>query len=534
MKKRNVIYINCWTDPWIKVAHELDEKFGFQPVYWIGYSSYTDKDNADEVVPKEFPNAKYVDNLEAWMGRFPDEIIDAYPDYYLDVNFLNRHANHELQAIKMMDRVDPDRYSFNFMERQRHFRKMMKQCMAILDTTKPDLIISTAIPHRLYDYVLYWLCEEKQVPFLTIVHTQFSNRYFFAKNNFYTIGKRFVEDWHSFEKQECLVDKISKDIYDNYLNIHKEYCDAVPYMSAKEYTVKFDGTLKTVSYYIRRAFRGQYTFKTFFVAGNCKDVYHYYLCKNRKMTYEDSHYSVWQQMRFYIKSIKYKKELLNYYESQCSKPDYNVPYVCFFLHYQPEATTCPGGDVFVDQSLCVELLLKHLPSSYYVYVKEHPHQFLANRPGHSCRMKDLYDDLKLNSRVRLISTKENPFELIKHAKAISTITGTVGWEAIVRQKPVIVFGLCWYENFTKGVLRITDEASARCILGFIENYEFDEHSLLAYLAAVGKNTSLAYYFKGMGKDTLNLPEEECVNNIVSSILDALKGNSLLQIGVNGH
>ena len=113
----------------------------------------------------------------------------------------------------------------------------------------------------------------------------------------------------------------------------------------------------------------------------------------------------------------------------------------FFLHYQPEQTTCPCGDIFVDQKLCVELLLKHLPLNYKIYIKEHPSQFNRYLIGHSSRMSDLYNDLVKNERVKLISTDVDSFELIKHTKAVSTITGTVGWEAMVRQKPVIAFGL---------------------------------------------------------------------------------------------
>ena len=95
--------------------------------------------------------------------------------------------------------------------------------------------------------------------------------------------------------------------------------------------------------------------------------------------------------------------------------------------------------------------------------------------------------------------------------------GTVGWESIVHKKPVILFGVSWYENYTKGVLRIKSEEDVLHIHEFIENYEYDDHSLKAYLAAVSKNTSVAYYFKANGKNSLNLSEEDCINNIINAI-----------------
>ena len=519
---KNAIYINCWSEPWIKVAHKLEYEYGIHPVYWIGYSSYTSSDKGDKLIPLEFQNIKYADYLESWMAHFPINILDNYPKHYLDVDFLKKHAEHELQAIKMMERVDPDRYSFNFMERQRHYRNMIKQWMTVIEDVKPDVVISTGIPHRLYDYVLYWLCQDYHIPFLTIVNTQFSGRFFFTKNDFYSLGNKFVNDWHKYEQKPDLIDTIPTDIFERFTKVKGDYQNAAPfYMKSKQNEVVFESSIRIILKYIKRTIKNKYSFKNLFIKGDKHAVGFQYFCKNKNMKYEQSYYSGIKSLLIYIKNKNYKKRLLSYYESLCTEPNYSVPYVCHFLHYQPEATTSPGGDIFVDQNLCIELLLKNLPQNYYIYVKEHKHQFLQNRPGHSCRMKDLYDDFLKNPRVKLISTNINTFELIDHSKAVSTITGTVGWEAMVRQKPVFAFGLCWYENYSKGVLRITDECSAKKMLHLIENYKYDEHSLLAYLASVGKNTALAYYFKEAFRKELKLTEDECVNNIVNAIVEHL-------------
>ena len=93
---------------------------------------------------------------------------------------------------------------------------------------------------------------------------------------------------------------------------------------------------------------------------------------------------------------------------------------------------------------------------------------------------------------------------------------------MVRRKPVVAFGLCWYENYSKGVLRVTDEKSAEGVLSFIENYKYDEDSLMAYLASVGRHTHLAYYFKASRKNELDLSKNDCVNNIVKAMLEQLQ------------
>ena len=130
----------------------------------------------------------------------------------------------------------------------------------------------------------------------------------------------------------------------------------------------------------------------------------------------------------------------------------------------------------------------------------------------------IYYDLIKKTRVRLISTNEISFDLIEYCKAIATISGTVGWEGIVRRKPVIAFGMTWYENYDKGVLRITDEKSAENIYSFINTYKYDEHSLMAYLASVSKNTIKAYFYKAVHKDKNLSSEEECVDNLAKAIM----------------
>ena len=170
----------------------------------------------------------------------------------------------------------------------------------------------------------------------------------------------------------------------------------------------------------------------------------------------------------------------------------------------------------MNQQLCVEVLLKHTPGDVLVYVKEHPHQYMGHTEGFRGRTAQFYKDLKEHPRVRLVPFELNSFELIKNAKAVSTVTGTVGWESIVQGKPVIIFGTIWYERYS-GVLRITDEGSASKIEDFINNFKFEENDLLAYLSAFSKHSIRAYHYLGYEK-LCDVSEEDSVNNIVSHIL----------------
>ena len=517
---KNVMYLVCWSDPWIKVAKRLLDEYGYKPVWWVGCAFSTD-DMKSEVL-QNFSDMVYQYYVDAWKGRFPKEVEKKAQEKYLDVDFVKKTAQYELQAIKMLDRMDQDLRSFNFMERQRHFRNMLKQWMAVIDIYKPDLVINSDIPHRFFDYLLFLLCKEKGIPYITFQHTQFPGRFFPLKNNFFSLMDLFVEDWKYYEKFENVKNSIPSDILSAYEKINKEYDEAIPDYMVKQFDLQKESD--GFGFMIKRWFRKFATVYRPYLLGKPAGgqiIGHCAYDKRADKKYEESDGNIYQHERMLVKVNKYKKELKQIYESLTSNPDYGEKYVVHFLHYQPEATTCPGGDIFVDQRLCIELLLKYLPSDYKIYVKEHPSQFMRYMIGHTGRMRDLYDDLIKNERVKLISTTIDSFELIKYAQAVGTVTGTVGWEAMVRKKPVIAFGLSWYENYTKGVLRVTDEDSAKNMTQFIENYHYDEHSLLAYLAAVEQNTKLAYYWPGQKAKLSNLSEEECVNNIVESIVEQL-------------
>ncbi len=512
---KKIIYINCFADPWIRVAEALKEKCGYEPIYWIGYN----EDNSEHLVPQKFPSIIYQRYFNAWKGIFPSQIEDRASESYINIDFLRQYASQELQAIKMMDRLDFDLYSFNFTERQRHFRNFVRYWTACIDYLKPDLVITPAIPHRVYDYTLYLLCKFMNIKFIILNHTSFNGRYLII-DDIFSIENTFKDDYSQLQ-QSTEQSEIPADILDKFQKLRKDYGSAAPlYMATSPILDKASTGIINLT---RKFFKdishgnGRQT-----ILGKNGIINAGVQCygKRRNASIEKSKFPVFEYSLFKLSSINYKKKLRDYYKTLTQKPDPSDTYIVYFLHYQPEATSNPSGDIFVDQRLCIELLLKNLPSSYKIYVKEHPHQFMSHREGHTSRMREFYDDLKKNKRVKLLDIDEDTFMLIKNAKAVSTIVGTVGWEAIVYEKPLILFGISWYENY-EGVLRIKDELSAQKIFDFIEKYKYDEHNLLSYLAAVGKNTHRAYYYKAGNKSVLNLSEDECVNNIVNSILSKL-------------
>ena len=118
-----------------------------------------------------------------------------------------------------------------------------------------------------------------------------------------------------------------------------------------------------------------------------------------------------------------------YYDAHAVEPDLMQPFVYFPLHYQPEASTVPMG-AYADQLLVAALLNAHLPEGVLIYIKEHP-----RAGGWLTRSPEYYAQLLAMKKVRLIARAVDTFLLREHCRAVATVTGSAGFEALFRGSP---------------------------------------------------------------------------------------------------
>jgi capsule polysaccharide export protein KpsC/LpsZ len=140
-----------------------------------------------------------------------------------------------------------------------------------------------------------------------------------------------------------------------------------------------------------------------------------------------------------------------------TKVDYNKKYLFFALHLQPELHTSTLGEEYNDQVLAIQRLANLIPNDWVIYVKEHPNQMEFQRD------KYFFERLKSINKVKLISPFEDNIKLIQNSKFVSTITGTIGWQSIRMQKPVVIFGNSWYMGL-EGVFRYSNDIKLDTIL----------------------------------------------------------------------
>ena len=222
-----VMYNTCVADPWIQVAQKMRDDHGWEPVYWNGYHD----DGSRQSVPEAFPKIIYQGYHESWKGIFPPEIEERYANGALDIDELNNLSRFELQAMRMMDRMDPDRASFNFMERQRHFRNLLRYWSACINWLKPEVVISAVVPHRVFDYVLYLLSKNRGIPYLCFRESAFPGRSI-PVTDITGIGNILDASYRKFQESSESADELRKrlppDVLDRLDKVKQDYSTAEP------------------------------------------------------------------------------------------------------------------------------------------------------------------------------------------------------------------------------------------------------------------------------------------------------------------
>ena len=198
-----------------------------------------------------------------------------------------------------------------------------------------------------------------------------------------------------------------------------------------------------------------------------------------------------------------KSKIRKYYVENfiCEKQDkiflenHNKQYVTFFLQSEPELIIYKlGGRHFSDQKSIIKNLALSLPSNFILLVKEHKSQGINSR----YRNLQFFKDIKSYSNVRIVNSQEDPIKLINKSFAVANLSGTIGLEAIIRNKPLILFGSVFYQNY-KNVFQIKKfEDLDNIIYRIIQNKENfkDENECLKFAFALRKTMFKGNIFDG--------------------------------------
>lgn len=408
-----------------------------------------------------------------------DYDIDAIHLDPLDKTIIDSMLIYESDIMRMMDRFEVYlKKPMSYDERKKIYFKHLRYWSHFLAHNRIDAFISGNIPHDIYDFVILALCKITNIPtvyfyqgqILDIIHPMVD----------YKIGtdelpKRYNQLLidYSYEKKYVFSEFVENTWKEMQRDIAPFYMDKYPLNSYMLTIKSFKNILSSVNKIS-------------------------YLGLQRK----------WKNYK-----------LRSTYKAISKKPDFDSKYIYFPLHYQPELTSCPLGVGYENQYLIIQMLDYFLPDDYILYVKEHPAQEIF------ARNYDYYNDiLKSTKKVVFVPLETSSFDLMNNAQAVTTITGTAGWEALFRQKPVLVFGHNFYQ-YAPGVTLITTKEDAKKAIDEIVSHKFvyDEIKLKLFIQAV-EDTSIKGYidleYQIVSKFNNNITNKN-ISNFINEFLNKL-------------
>ncbi len=457
------------------LVSELKKK-SHEVVYWVGIADGKEG---------EIPGAVFHEHNAAWSG-VPANGIDMSEFPPPGKDLIEKLYETESLILTMLNKRFGD---LCIDEKKRMYYSMLRYWLGIINKYKPDAIIFPTIPHTVYNYIIYTLAKMLNIKTIMFEYTNIFDRLL------------LYEDWE--EGGIKLQDRIQNNQNKNF-------------------------SIKDLSPDIQRYYELQTNYKKDATPTYAK----YYKSENSGFRL------VKRKLKVTADSIKdgtiFKKAprfIINRFKSNLKKdyfklqvrPNLERKFIYVPLNFQPERTTSPQGDMFYDQILMIENLAYSLPKDWVIYVKEHPSQWIfKSKTNYSnFRYKGYYEKIAKLENVFLIPTDTDTYTLINKSRAVATVAGTAGWEAILRRKPVLIFGYVWYRDCPY-LFKVNDVRS--CQEAFKEitgNFRIEEQKIINYLKSFDEATTHGYFEEIDAPDS-KLTKEENKKGITQAILNELE------------
>ncbi len=413
----------------------------------------------------------------------------------IDSTSIDLFLKAEILSYKVLEFYNPGGDKFSLREMREAYYSGLNFSLNLIDYYKPDGIIFTNTPHSLQTIILSKVCEIKKIKFIFKREITLPGIYLF-QDSFQSTGINILKNNVIDDKKKIDSNEI-KELLDIYIKKVKEkdsksiskifsfrrdhFLTKNKIMKVKPYIIGdtlflIKQCLKNIPKILLRFLRDIFLFII-----NKKERNYLYsedFYKNKNIPYKNSKtLKVYKQFNYLISDFR-KLKLFRYYNSITDKINFEENFIYFPLHYQPEATTYPFGNQFIDQTNAIRLLSKCLPENYFIYVKEHPDTFnishLSWTIGDFSRDNNFYDQIKEIDKVKLLPFDADLEVIIKKSKAVATLTGAVGLEFILNRKFALLFGSSWYDNCEGALKCNTFESCFSALKKITDNHSIDE------------------------------------------------------------
>ncbi|OGH70038.1 MAG: hypothetical protein A2754_00115 [Candidatus Magasanikbacteria bacterium RIFCSPHIGHO2_01_FULL_47_8] len=477
------LFLVGWTNnkESVEVAKKLKVKHDI--VYWVWDS------HSFAVDQSQFPDTIFHDHFDALKVKTAPGVNDNGFDP-LGAELIEKL--HHLESV-VLTNMNKKFESLSVTERKRLYYRMLRYWYGVLCTCAPDAVIFGFIPHTVYDYIIFEMSKHLGIKTIMLNETMIDD-WMLITNDFSKSYPALREELLQTVGQVVAVADLCQDLQKYYQQKTAVNRDVTPSYMLQDYA-RFSGynLLKRKIKAINAGFKDFSIFK--------KTL----LFLKKKISGAD------------LRSEHARVEII---------PDLEKKFIYVALNYQPECTTSPQGGVYVDQILMIETLSAALPTDWCIYVKEHPYQWMPRGTNYSSyRYPGFYEAIARVPKTCLVPPNMSSYALTNKAQAVATITGTPGWEAILRGKPALTFGFPWYQDYPD-LLRVNDVASCRAaiqkiISGFAPRALTTIH-FLKCLEKVGFRGYIDLYTEGVS----HLSSEENIASMYQALEKALSGEMM--------
>lgn len=445
---------------------------GHEIIYWLALKCHEGK----------FSDIILHDHWDAWVGIPPEKLKDVEFDPPGE-ELINKMHRVESIILTMMNKhfegkcVD---------ERKNFYYNMLQYWYGVLNKFKFEVIIYWQPPHHAYNYLIFELARILKIKTIIFSNTLIAGRILW-ENNIWEGSRALLEEIAANKDKKFSPKDLSED-----LQLYLKFCFN-------------DAT--TVHH------------KTIMKRGSLKNKI---ILKIKILVKSIKNFTVLKRLYQYLYKVLGNNIQKEYHYYSKVQPDLTKKYIYVALNSQPECSTSPLGGIFVNQILMVKTLASAIPKDWLIYVKEHWVQWLLFGLNYTdYRYPGYYKQIFQIKNVKLIPINSDSYSLIEKSQAVATVSGTSGWEAVLRKKPALIFGYPWYKD-SPGIFMVNDSKSCRlAIKKIINGYRPHYDEIINYLKCI-EHASVHGYIDEKAQKNLKITKQNCINNILTIINQELK------------
>lgn len=443
-------------------------------------------------------------------------IFDNFINYYdlLILQDLNNVFNINENSIYILSKKDIEKFYYleseflsqtdrlayipiSVKKRKQIYYEILQYWLNYFTMNKVDLVVFDGVPHMGWDTVCYEVASKLNIKVCYLELTIIQDKVIWN------------EDYKSFSKTklentEFTIDELKKNIgEENLLNYYK------------------DGELLNLG----KKLNSKVVKNNDTIIRNIKDFILMFIQLRKYKKFSCFFYSKISRFNYiksFFKNKIYLYRLKKEYKKHIAKIDLNKKFIFFAMHYQPEKTTFPQGECFQEQLLAIKIISASLPEGWLLYVKEHPTQFQTSTSFWAKNFREVndYKMISMLKNVQLVPLDMDSKYLIEKAQIVSTITGSIGWEAMIRyNKPIAIFGNIWYAK-CNSCFTVSSVDDFKNVIENLKEYDSDK---------VKKDVlDLILHYQNIFFDSSNgdfyanystLPKEVLLQNLVNNFLE---------------